>query len=58
MLSPSKAYSLGADELVRGVFSRLLHGGRISFLVSAGVVTISFTTGDRFDRYQIAEPQG
>jgi peptide/nickel transport system permease protein len=42
---PSSAHWFGTDELGRDVFSRLLHGGRISFLVSLTVVTISFAIG-------------
>jgi peptide/nickel transport system permease protein len=45
LLPPSDAHWFGTDELGRDVFSRLLHGGRISFLVSLIVVTISFLTG-------------
>lgn len=45
LLPPSAAHWFGTDELGRDVFSRLLHGGRISFLVSLTVVTISFLTG-------------
>jgi peptide/nickel transport system permease protein len=45
LLPPSDAHWFGTDELGRDVFSRLLHGGRISFLVSLIVVTISFFTG-------------
>jgi peptide/nickel transport system permease protein len=42
---PSAKHWFGTDELGRDVFSRLLHGGRVSFLVSFLVVTISFATG-------------
>ena len=45
LLPPSRAHWFGTDELGRDVFSRLLHGGRISFLVSFIVVTISFASG-------------
>jgi peptide/nickel transport system permease protein len=45
LLRPSSAHWFGTDELGRDVFSRLLHGGRISFLVSLTVVTISFAIG-------------
>jgi peptide/nickel transport system permease protein len=43
--TPSFTNWFGTDELGRDVFSRLLHGGRISFLVSLIVVTISFSIG-------------
>jgi peptide/nickel transport system permease protein len=43
--TPSSIHWFGTDELGRDVFSRLLHGGRISFLVSLIVVTISFSAG-------------
>ena len=42
---PSTGHWFGTDELGRDVFSRLLHGGRISFLVSFLVVTTSFAIG-------------
>jgi peptide/nickel transport system permease protein len=42
---PSFTHWFGTDELGRDVFSRLLHGGRISFLVSLIVVSISFSVG-------------
>ena len=45
LMPPSPAHWFGTDELGRDVLSRLLHGGRISFLVSFVVVTISFTSG-------------
>jgi peptide/nickel transport system permease protein len=45
LLPPSDSHWFGTDELGRDVFSRLIHGGRISFLVSIIVVTISFFTG-------------
>jgi peptide/nickel transport system permease protein len=45
LLPPSDAHWFGTDELGRDVFSRLIHGGRISFLVSLVVVTISFSIG-------------
>jgi peptide/nickel transport system permease protein len=45
---PSEIHWLGTDELGRDVFSRLLHGGQISFLVSIVVVTISFVIGVLF----------
>jgi peptide/nickel transport system permease protein len=45
LLPPSTEHWFGTDELGRDVFSRLLHGARISFLVSLSVVTVSFMGG-------------
>jgi peptide/nickel transport system permease protein len=42
---PSSTHWFGTDELGRDVFSRLLHGGRVSFLVSFVVVSVSLTVG-------------
>lgn len=41
----SREHWLGTDELGRDLFTRLLYGGRVSFLVSSLVVTISFASG-------------
>jgi peptide/nickel transport system permease protein len=41
----SRQHWLGTDELGRDLFTRLLYGGRVSFLVSTVVVTISFVLG-------------
>jgi peptide/nickel transport system permease protein len=45
LLPPSGSHLLGTDELGRDVLSRLIYGGRISFLVSLIVVTISSAVG-------------
>ena len=45
LLGPTSIHWFGTDELGRDVFSRLLYGGRISFLVALIVVTISFCSG-------------
>jgi peptide/nickel transport system permease protein len=42
---PSKAHFLGTDELGRDIFSRMLYGGRVSFLTSVIVVTVSLLIG-------------
>lgn len=41
----SREHWLGTDELGRDLFTRLLYGGRVSFLVSSLVVSISFASG-------------
>ncbi len=45
LLPPGPGHLLGTDQLGRDVFSRLLYGGRISFLVGAGATAISVTLG-------------
>jgi peptide/nickel transport system permease protein len=42
---PSRAHWLGTDDLGRDVFSRLLHGGRVSLLVGASVTLASAGLG-------------
>ncbi len=42
---PSAAHWLGADELGRDVFSRLLYGARVSLAVGTGVVALSLAAG-------------
>lgn len=42
---PSRSHLLGTDELGRDILSRLLYGGRISFLVSIAVVSLSLLIG-------------
>lgn len=39
---PSSTYPLGADEFGRDIFSRLLYGGRVAFLV--GAISIALAT--------------
>lgn len=43
--SPSWEYPLGTDSLGRDVFSRLLHGARITLLITAGAVAIAVVVG-------------
>lgn len=43
--SPSGEYWLGTDDLGRDIFSRLIHGGRVSLLVGASVTLISGVLG-------------
>ncbi len=45
LLPPSSAHFFGTDELGRDILSRLLFGGRISFLVSLLVVLFSLSIG-------------
>jgi len=45
LLPPSRVHWLGTDELGRDLLSRLIYGGRISFLVSLMVVSLSSCVG-------------
>jgi peptide/nickel transport system permease protein len=42
---PSAAHWFGTDDVGRDVFSRVVHGARLSLLVGAAVVTLSFVVG-------------
>ena len=42
---PSGAHWFGTDDLGRDVFSRVVHGARLSLLVGAAVVTLSLVIG-------------
>jgi peptide/nickel transport system permease protein len=42
---PSRAHFFGTDELGRDIYSRMLYGGRVSFLVSVVVVSVSLLLG-------------
>lgn len=42
---PSRAHWLGTDDLGRDILSRLLHGGRVSLVVSASVTLLSAAFG-------------
>lgn len=42
---PGGSHLLGTDQLGRDVFSRLVHGGRVSFLVVAASILIAGTVG-------------
>ncbi|MBI1776223.1 MAG: ABC transporter permease subunit [Proteobacteria bacterium] len=41
----SMAYPLGTDDIGRDIFSRLIHGARLSLLIGLIVVTLSLFTG-------------
>lgn len=43
--TPSRSHWFGTDELGRDVYSRMIYGGRVSFLVSFVVVTLSLILG-------------
>ena len=43
--SPSAANPLGTDELGRDILTRLLHGSRITLLITLGAVTLSLLIG-------------
>lgn len=45
LCAPGSAHLLGSDHLGRSVFSRLLHGGRSSLLISLFCTTISLVIG-------------
>ncbi len=45
LLPPSAAHPLGTDDLGRDALSRLMYGGRISFLVGFGSTIIAITIG-------------
>lgn len=45
MAPPSPAHLLGTDELGRDVFSRLLHGGRVSLAVAASTALLAALIG-------------
>lgn len=42
---PSRQHWFGTDELGRDIFSRILYGGRTSFLVSLSVITLCLLIG-------------
>lgn len=48
LLPPSRDHWFGTDDMGRDVFSRVVHGGRISLLVSAAVALLSTVLGSLF----------
>ena len=42
---PSAQYPMGADEFGRDIFSRLLHGGRVAFLVGSFSIALAAVLG-------------
>src|SRR3989442_6317360 len=42
---PNRAHWFGTDDVGRDVFSRVIHGARLSVLVGAAVVVFSFVVG-------------
>ncbi len=45
---PSRAYVLGTDELGRDLFSRVLHGGRVSLAIGFAATILAFVLGVPF----------
>lgn len=45
LASPSLTHPLGTDELGRDILSRLLHGARITFLITFGAVALALVAG-------------
>ena len=45
LLGPSWTHLMGTDALGRDVFSRLIHGGRVSLLVGIGAVGLAMAVG-------------
>ena len=43
--APSRVHWFGTDDLGRDVFARVVHGARLSLLVGAAVVALSFVVG-------------
>jgi ABC-type dipeptide/oligopeptide/nickel transport system permease subunit len=43
--TPSAQYPMGADEFGRDIFSRLLHGGRVAFLVGSVSIVLATVIG-------------
>src|SRR5439155_17591723 len=43
--APSRAHWFGTDDVGRDVFSRVIHGARLSLLVGAAVVAFAFAVG-------------
>ena len=45
LAAPSRVHWFGTDDLGRDVFARVVHGARLSVLVGAAVVALSFVVG-------------
>src|SRR5262245_57986915 len=45
LAAPSRAHWLGTDDVGRDVWARIVYGARLSLLVGAAVVVISFVLG-------------
>lgn len=48
LVPPSKVHPLGTDDIGRDVFSRILHGGRVSLTVGLGAVLLALCVGVSF----------
>ncbi len=45
LAAPSRAHWFGTDDVGRDVFSRVIHGARLSLLIGAAVVAFAFVVG-------------
>ena len=45
LIPPNSTYLLGLDDFGRDLFSRIIHGSRISLMVGVGVVSIALSVG-------------
>ncbi len=56
--SPSLEHYLGTDQLGRDVFSRMLHGAKVSLSVGFVAVAISISLGYSWERWQDTTEDG